>query len=392
MVADEAGVIQLFNVGAERMLGYASAEVVNKIHLVDFHDPQEVSARTRELSLEFSTAVASGFETLIFKASRGIEDCYELAYLCKDGSRLPASVSISALRDDEGTNIGYLLVGADESVRKQLESKLKNALLDSENADLAKANRLANVCHEIRTPLNAILGFAQLMSSALPSPTSSQKRNIDLIIEAGWHQQKLISEFLDLALLDSGKLPLSLEPISVAEIVLECQQITEPQAQTRGVNLAFPTFGTPHFVRADRIRLRQVVANLLSHAIGRSKTCGHVVMDCDTRKPEHIRFCIQDSGGLSADHLLEGKDAPDGNGEGVNMVLTKRLVESMGGTIGVGSNAGTDRILWFELERVAYPASAESPLTDSFFGQASSSSRKRRTSRKRPSPGLTTSK
>jgi PAS domain S-box-containing protein len=100
IATDEKGIIQLFNVGAERMLGYTAAEVVNKHHPSDMHDPQEVIARAEALSLELDTTIAPGFEALAFKASRGIEDIYELTYIRKDGSRFPAVVSITALRDD----------------------------------------------------------------------------------------------------------------------------------------------------------------------------------------------------------------------------------------------------------------------------------------------------
>src|ERR1700675_4452021 len=119
IATDEKGIIQLFNVGAERMLGYSAAEVVNRISPSDLHDPEEVMARARALSLELATTIAPGFEALAFKASRGIEDSYELTYIRKDGSRFPAIVSITALRDDCGEVIGYLLIGADNSVRKQ---------------------------------------------------------------------------------------------------------------------------------------------------------------------------------------------------------------------------------------------------------------------------------
>ena len=112
IATDEKGIIQLFNVGAERMLGYLAAEVVNKINPSDIHDPQEVMARAQALSLELATTIAPGFEALAFKASRGIEDIYELTYICKDGSRFPAIVSITALRDDYGDIIGYLLIGS----------------------------------------------------------------------------------------------------------------------------------------------------------------------------------------------------------------------------------------------------------------------------------------
>ena len=123
IATDEKGIIQLFNVGAERMLGYAAAEVVNRISPSDIHDPQEVMARAQALSAELGTPIAPGFEALAFKASRGIEDIYELTYICKDGSRFPAVVSITALRDDYGEIIGYLLIGTDNSVRKRVEAR-----------------------------------------------------------------------------------------------------------------------------------------------------------------------------------------------------------------------------------------------------------------------------
>src|SRR6202035_4271047 len=135
IATDEKGIIQLFNVGAERMLGYLAAEVVNKINPSDIHDPQEVLARAQALTLELGTTIAPGFEALAFKASRGIEDIYELTYICKDGSRFPARVSITALRDDYGAVIGYLLIGTDNSVRKRGELELNRAMAAAEKAN-----------------------------------------------------------------------------------------------------------------------------------------------------------------------------------------------------------------------------------------------------------------
>src|SRR2546423_11827164 len=125
IATDEKGVIQLFNVGAERMLGYAAAEVMNKITPADISDPQEVIARARTLSLELATTITPGFEALVFKASRGIEDIYELTYIRKDGSRFPAVVSVTALRDDQDAIIGYLLIGTDNTARKHVEEEQK---------------------------------------------------------------------------------------------------------------------------------------------------------------------------------------------------------------------------------------------------------------------------
>ncbi len=123
IATDEKGVIQIFNVGAERMLGYSAADVVNKITPADISDPQEVITRAKALSAELGTAITPGFEALVFKASRGIEDIYELTYIRKDGSRFPAIVSVTALRDDQNAIIGYLLIGTDNTARKQVEAE-----------------------------------------------------------------------------------------------------------------------------------------------------------------------------------------------------------------------------------------------------------------------------
>jgi PAS domain S-box-containing protein len=123
IATDASGVIQIFNVGAERMLGYTAKDVVNKITPADISDPREIVARAEALSVELQTSIAPGFEALVFKASRGIEDIYELTYIRKDGSRFPAVVSVTALRDAEGAIIGYLLIGTDNTARKQIEAE-----------------------------------------------------------------------------------------------------------------------------------------------------------------------------------------------------------------------------------------------------------------------------
>src|SRR5437868_9645613 len=133
IATDEKGVIQLFNVGAERMLGYAAAEVLNQITPADISDPQELVVRANALSVELGTPITPGFEALVFKASRGIEDIYELTYIRKDGSRFPAVVSVTALRDAQDAIIGYLLIGTDNTARKQVEAE--RMLLDQRVRD-----------------------------------------------------------------------------------------------------------------------------------------------------------------------------------------------------------------------------------------------------------------
>ena len=364
IATDEKGVIQLFNVGAERMLGYLAAEVVNRINPSDIHDPQEVLARALALSEELGTTITPGFEALAFKASRGIEDIYDLAYICKDGSRFPAIVSITALRDDFGAIIGYLLIGTDNSVRKQVESDLNEAMAAAEKANRAKTDFLSGMSHELRTPLNAILGFAQLMDSGTPLPTPSQKRSLDQILKAGWYLLELINEILDLALIESGKVMLSSEPVSLVEVMLECRAMIEPQAQKRGISMTFPRFDAPRYVKADRTRVKQVLINLLFNAIKYNKAAGAVVVECVPSPPNAIRICVRDTGtGLSADQIAQlfqpfnrlGKEASVEEGTGIGLVVTKRLVELMGGAIGVESTVGVGSVFWIELGLTAAP-------------------------------------
>lgn len=358
IATDEKGIIQLFNVGAERMLGYMAAEVVNKINPSDIHDPQEVMARAQALSVELATTITPGFEALAFKASRGIEDIYELTYICKDGSRFPAIVSITALRDDFGTIIGYLLIGTDNSVRKQVEVALKEAMAVAEKANLAKSDFLSSMSHELRTPLSAILGFAQLIESGTPEPTPSQKRSVEQILQAGWYLLELINEILDLALIESGRLSLSLEPVSLAEVMLECETLIESQAGKRGITVTFPHFPVPCFVNADRTRLKQVLINLLSNAIKYNTSSGTVMLKCVDLPKKRIRICIEDTGeGLNPakiDQLFQpfnrlGQEANTEQGTGIGLVMTKRLIELMGGVIGVESVVGKGSVFWIEM-------------------------------------------
>jgi PAS domain S-box-containing protein len=358
IATDSQGIIQLFNVGAERMLGYRAVDVVNRINPSHLHDPQEVSARAQALSLELGTTIAPGFEALAFKASRGIEDIYELTYICKDGSRFPAIVSITALRGPDNAIIGYLLIGTHNAVRTRVELELNSARAVAEQANLAKSEFLSSMSHELRTPLSAILGFAQLIESGVPAPTTSQQRSLEQILKAGWYLLDLINEILDLALIESGKLSLSLEPISLAEVMRESQAMIEPQARKRGISVTFPQFDTPYFVTADRTRVKQVLVNLLSNAVKYNKEGGTVLVDCIASEPDRVRICVKDTGeGLTADELTQlfqpfnrlGQEGNAEKGTGIGLVVCKRLVELMGGTIDVSSTVGKGSVFSIEL-------------------------------------------
>jgi PAS domain S-box-containing protein len=170
IATDDKGVIQLFNVGAERMLGYAAADVLNKITPADISDPQELLARADTLSVELGTTISPGFDALVFKASRGIEDIYELTYIRKDGSRFPAIVSVTALRNDQGGIIGYLLIGTDNTARKRVEAeqqKLDQRLRDQHfytrsliesNIDALMTTDAAGIITDVNRQMEALTG------------------------------------------------------------------------------------------------------------------------------------------------------------------------------------------------------------------------------------------
>ena len=502
IATDAKGIIQIFNVGAERMLGFTAAEVTNKITPADISDPQEVIARAKLLSTELATPIEPGFDALVFKASRGIEDIYELTYIRKDGSRFPAVVSVTALRDVHDAIIGYLLICTDNTLRNRFETEqkrldqrlrdqqfytrsliesnidaliatdpsgiisdvnkqmealtgctrdeligapfknyftdaeraeagikrvlsetkltnyeltarardgketvvsynattfydrdrtlqgvfaaarditerrildqalqetnvaLQGAKLAAEKANLAKSDFLSNMSHELRSPLNAILGFAQLMESGTPPPTLAQRQSIDQILQAGWYLLELINEILDLALIESGKLSLSPEPTSLADVLSDCRGMIAPLAVKSGVGLTFPRFADAPFVKADRTRVKQVLINLLTNAIKYNRAGGSVEVICTMSATQRTRIAVHDTGnGLSPEKLAQlfqpfnrlGQESGSEEGTGIGLVVSKRLTELMGGEIGVESTVGKGSVFWIELHATQAP-------------------------------------
>jgi len=185
IATDAKGVIQIFNVGAERMLGYAAAEVINKITPADISDPQEVIARATQLSTELGTMITPGFEALVFKASRGIEDIYELTYIRKDGSRFPAVVSVTALRDARDVIIGYVLIGTDNTARKIAEEALvkagalQRAIFNSANFS-SIATDAKGVIQIFNVGAERMLGYtaAEVMNKITPADISDPQEVI----------------------------------------------------------------------------------------------------------------------------------------------------------------------------------------------------------------------
>tara|TARA_R110002072_G_scaffold142853_1_gene288528 strand:+ start:105716 stop:107440 length:1725 start_codon:yes stop_codon:yes gene_type:complete len=364
IATDEKGVIQIFNIGAERMLGYTAADVINKLTPSDISDPGELVERANVLSQELGTVINPGFEALIHKASRGIEDIYELTYIRKDNSRLPAIVSVTALQDTQNQIIGYLLIGTDNTARKNIETERKQVHIElqlakaaAEKANVAKSEFLSGMSHELRTPLSAILGFAQLMETSSPAPSAAQQRSISQILKAGWYLLELINEILDLALVESGKLSLSLEPLALESVMHECREMIETQARERGISVLFPQEIIPYHINADRTRIKQILINFLSNAIKYNRAGGAVEVSCNRVEPGRVKISVRDGGvGLSPSQLAQlfqpfnrlGQESGSIEGTGIGLVMAKRLTEMMGGVVGAESIEGEGSCFWVE--------------------------------------------
>jgi signal transduction histidine kinase/CheY-like chemotaxis protein len=293
--------------------------------------------------------------------------------------------------EDSNREIVRLNEGLEARVQErtaQLElanSELELAIEEARNANQAKSAFLSSMSHELRTPLNAILGFAQILASKDMPTTLDQKLEFSgHILKSGRHLLTLINEILDLAKVEAGALSLSMEPVLLAEVLDECQSMIAPLAATRGVRVLFPQAPAAR-VQADRTRLKQVLLNLLSNAVKYNREGGAVVVDCAQPTPQRLRLSVQDTGmGLSSEQVAGlfqpfnrlGQEGGTQEGTGIGLVVTRRLVELMGGEIGVTSSPGVGSVFWIELActdadgSVAVPAPAVRPAAAVADGSA----------------------
>jgi signal transduction histidine kinase len=237
-------------------------------------------------------------------------------------------------------------------------SELELAIGEARNANQAKSAFLSSMSHELRTPLNAILGFAQILASKDMPTTPEQKLEFSgHILKSGRHLLTLINEILDLAKVESGALSVSMEPVPLSDVLAECQGMIAPLAAARGVRVLFPEAPSAR-VHADRTRLKQVLLNLLSNAVKYNREGGAVVVDCACPAPQRLRLSVQDTGmGLSPEQVAGlfqpfnrlGQEGGTQEGTGIGLVVTRRLVELMGGEIGVTSSPGVGSVFWIEL-------------------------------------------
>ena len=353
MTTDPLGIITDINQQMEALTGCTRDELIGTPFKNYFNDPERAAA---------------GIDQVL---SQNKVTNYELTARSKDGKETVVSFNATTFYNRDKELQGVFAAARDVTERQRLDQALqeKNVELEraraaAEKANLAKSDFLSSMSHELRSPLNAILGFAQLINSDAPPPTASQKASIDQILHAGWYLLELINEILDLAQIESGRLALSLEPTSLGEVMSECQAMIEPQGQKRGIKMTFPEFCAPEFVDADRTRLKQIFINLLSNAIKYNRANGTVVVDCAMRTPDRVRVSVRDTGaGLPPNMLMQlfepfnrlGQESSNEEGTGIGLVMSKRLVELMGGAIGGESTVGLGSVFWFELNLAAAP-------------------------------------
>jgi PAS domain S-box-containing protein len=341
------GRINYWNEGATECYGFSQEEALGRVS----HGL---------LATRFPAPLAE-IEDRLLKAGRWEG---ELVQSRKDGSEVVVSSRWAVRTDAQGKPLQVLVSNTDVTEQKAAARDLHNAKEEAERANQAKSEFLSRMSHELRTPLNAILGFGQLLD--MRELEDEERDSVGEIIKGGKHLLELINEVLEISRIEAGKLAISLEPVPVHDLVAETMSLIRPLAEQRGLSFRYEEVGCEgQHVLGDLQRLKQVLLNLLSNAVKYNSDGGSVHLRCGQSPAGTLRISVSDTGqGIPADRLDRlfepferlGAEQTHPEGTGLGLALSKRLVEAMGGVIGMEPAAGQGSVFWVELQQAEDPA------------------------------------
>lgn len=370
LLVDKQGLITLVNVQAEQLFGYTRQELLGQsIEVL-------LPARFR--------ATHTGHHSRFFATidSRAMGAGRELYGLHKDGRELLVEIGLSPIQTKQGTEVLVSIVDISERKAKEEEVRLAHDLRASreaaDRASQAKSEFLSRMSHELRTPLNAILGFGQLLEADIQSP--NQQKHVQHILKGGRHLLSLINEILDISRIEAGNMTVSLDPVEAFSAIGEALDLVRPQAGARKIQLiSTVTRAESVYVLADQQRLKQVLLNLFSNGVKYNKDGGSLTVSGQAVKGGRYRIVVTDTGGGIAPALLSrlftpfdrlGKDSLI-EGTGLGLVLSRGLVEAMGGAISVQSVVGEGTTITVELSLAKSPGRRATVAEDGGVGTVS---------------------
>jgi two-component system, sensor histidine kinase and response regulator len=346
---DEEGRFLTVNAACEQLWGYTPAELVGRKY-IELVAPDE---RERTLATEATLKKTGKLTDFVNR------------YIRKDGTRI--AVLWSATWSESART--FFGVAHDVTERAKMEKALEEAKDEADRANRAKSEFLSRMSHELRTPLNAILGFGQLLERQNPTPT--QRTRVQHVVNAGRHLLGLINEVLDISRIEAGRMQLSLEPVCVAEAIQESLDLMRPLAGERRIQLiADVDLDATVHVLADRQRFKQVLLNLLTNGVKYTPLSGRVTVSCAANGSDKLRIRVADTGpGIAKEKLVRlftpfdrlGAEQSNVEGTGLGLALSQRLMQAMGGVIGVENSCSYGSTFWVELPRTKSPLEQTHP-------------------------------
>jgi len=348
IATDLQGNIQLFSHGAERMLGYSAEEMIGKHTPAPLHVREEVESRSAEI-FQTTGRKVTGFDVFVDSASRGESESRVWTYVRKDGSTLPVQLVVTPLHNHQGVVDGYLGVARDIRTEQDAIRAIEEARSQAEHASLMKSEFVANMSHEIRTPMNAVLGMVQLMGKT--SITPSQRKYLDMIRKSGRSLLGILDDILDFSKIEAGRM--RIEPIDflLDDVLENVANIASVNSSGKDLEISITVDpSVPVQLHGDSLRLQQVLVNLIGNAT-KFTMQGEVAMSIEVLSTDdtntRIGFRIRDTGiGMTDEQQrrlfqpfsqVDSSNTRRFGGTGLGLTITKKLLDMMGGQIGVRS-------------------------------------------------------